>query len=103
MKLSRASALYGTLLLTGTSLVGQVLGFLYRIALSRLVGAEIMGLYQLVMPAYSLLLSVTAVGLTVAVSNLSAEYAARGREGPSGGCWGGAWRRFWCSSCWRRG
>ena len=79
MKLSRASALYGTLLLTGTSLVGQVLGFLYRIALSRLVGAEIMGLYQLVMPAYSLLLSVTAVGLTVAVSNLSAEYAARGR------------------------
>ena len=81
MKLSRASALYGTLLLTGTSLVGQVLGFLYRIALSRLVGAEIMGLYQLVMPAYSLLLSVTAVGLTVAVSNLSAEYAARGREG----------------------
>ena len=76
--------LYGTLLLTGTSLVAQVLGFIYRIFLSRLVGAEIMGLYQLILPVYSVVLSITAVGLTVAVSNLSAEYAARGNEGAMG-------------------
>ena len=44
MKLSRSSMLYGTMLLTGTSLVAQVVGFVYRIFLSRLVGAEIMGL-----------------------------------------------------------
>ena len=81
MKLSRSSMLYGTLLLTGVSLVSQVLGFVYRILLSRLVGAEFMGLYQLVMPVYSVLLSLTAIGLTVAVSNLSAEYAARGMAG----------------------
>ena len=55
MKLSRSSMLYGTLLLTGVSLVSQVLGFVYRILLSRLVGAEFMGLYQLVMPVYSVL------------------------------------------------
>ena len=70
--------LYGTMLLTGTSLVAQVVGFVYRIFLSRLVGAEIMGLYQLIMPVYSVLMSVTAVGLTVAVSTLSSEYHARG-------------------------
>ncbi len=80
MKLDRTSMLYGTLVLTGTSIVSQLLGFLYRILLSRLIGAEIMGLYQLIMPVYSVILSVTAVGLTVAVSNLSSEYHARGNR-----------------------
>ena len=50
MKLDRTSMLYATLVLTGTSLASQLLGFLYRILLSRLIGAEIMGLYQLIMP-----------------------------------------------------
>ena len=76
MKLNRSSMLYGTLVLTGTSIVSQVLGFIYRIFLSRLIGAEVMGLYQLIMPVYSVVMSLTAVGLTVAVSNLSSEYHA---------------------------
>ena len=80
MKRDRTSMLYGTLLLTGTGIVSQFLGFVYRILLSRLIGAEIMGLYQLVMPVYSVLLSLTAVGLTSAVSNLSSQYHARGRR-----------------------
>ena len=71
----------GTLLLTASGLVNQLLGFVYRILLSRLVGAEVMGLYQLVMPVFSVLLSVTAVGLTAAVANLTAQYRALGREG----------------------
>ena len=70
--------LYGTLLLTATGLFSQLLGFIYRILLSRLIGAEVMGLYQLVMPVYSVLLSVTAVGLTAAVSSLTSEYQALG-------------------------
>lgn len=37
-----------------------------------------MGLYQLIMPVYSVLLSLTAVGLTVAVSTLSARFHALG-------------------------
>lgn len=78
MKLERTSILYGTLVLTGTGLVSQLLGFVYRIFLSRLIGAEVMGLYQLVMPVYSVLLSVTATGLTAAVSNLSSQFHARG-------------------------
>ncbi|MEG2119401.1 MAG: polysaccharide biosynthesis C-terminal domain-containing protein [Pseudoflavonifractor sp.] len=76
MKLSRTSMLYGTLILTGTSIVSQLMGFLYRIFLSRLIGAEIMGLYQLIMPVYSVIMSMTAIGLTVAVSNLSSQYHA---------------------------
>ena len=82
MNTSRPSLLYGTILLTGTGLFSQVLGFLYRIALSRLIGAEAMGLYQLVMPLYAVFLSLTASGLTVAVSTLSAQRSAR--EGARG-------------------
>lgn len=76
MKLDRSSTLYATLLLTATGLIGQILGFFYRIALSRLIGAETMGLYQLIMPVYSVLLSIASIGLTTAVSNLTAEYHA---------------------------
>ena len=79
MKFDRSSTLYAALLLTGTGLFSQLLGFVYRIALSRLIGAEVMGLYQLVMPVYSVVMSVVAVGLTTAVSTLSAEYHALGR------------------------
>ena len=66
MKLNRSSMLYGTLVLTLTSIISQVLGFVYRIFLSRLIGAEVMGLYQLIMPVYSVIMSLTAIGLTVA-------------------------------------
>ena len=62
------------LLLTGTGLLSQGVGFVYRILLTRLAGAEIMGLYQLILPVYSVLVSLTAAGLYTGVSNLSARY-----------------------------
>ena len=60
------SAGSGALFLTVLGTVSQLLSFGYRVALSRMVGAEVMGLYQLIMPVCSVLLSVTAVGLTSA-------------------------------------
>lgn len=68
--------LYGTLLLTVTGVISQLLGFLYRVVLSRFIGAENMGLYQLLMPVYACALSVVSVGLSVSVSRLSAEHRA---------------------------
>ncbi|MCC8122293.1 MAG: oligosaccharide flippase family protein [Oscillospiraceae bacterium] len=76
MKARRSSILYGTMLLTCTNIFSQLLGFFYRIVLSRLIGAEVMGLYQLVMPVYSVVMSIVSVGLTMAVSNLASEYQA---------------------------
>ncbi len=78
LETGKNSMLGGTLWLTFSSLFGQVVGFFYRIALSRMIGAELMGLYQLIMPVYAVLSSLTASGLTVAVSALSARYGARG-------------------------
>ena len=76
MKNDVPSPLHGAALLTAVGLFTQILSFFYRIVLSRLAGAEVMGLYQLIMPVYSLLLSLTAVGATVAVSTLSAHHNA---------------------------
>lgn len=81
MKQGENSMLGGTLLLTFSGLFGQVVGFFYRIALARMIGSELMGLYQLVMPVYAVLSSMTASGLTVAASALSARYAAQGGLG----------------------
>ena len=74
------SALKSTALLTAVGLFGQAVGFVYRVGLSRAVGSEVMGLYQLVMPAMSVILSLTAVGFTVACSHLTAQYRATGNH-----------------------
>lgn len=80
MKLDRTSLLYSTLLLTGVSIVAQLVGFVYRIFLSRMIGAEVMGLYQLLMPLYSVFSALIASGLTVGLSTLTAEYHALGNR-----------------------
>ena len=72
------SPLHSTLLLTAVSFFSQAVGFVYRVFLSRMVGSEVMGLYQLVMPVLSVLMSLTAVGFTAACSNLAAWYQASG-------------------------
>lgn len=74
------SAGKGALFLTALSAISQVLGFFYRVVLSRLVGAEVMGLYQLIMPVSSVIMSLTAVGLTSAVSNLTSQHLALGNR-----------------------
>ena len=76
MRLKDSSAGGSVVFLTVFSVLSQLLGFLYRVCLSRMVGAQVMGLYQLVMPVYSVLMSITAIGLTAAVSNLTSRYLA---------------------------
>lgn len=72
------SALRSAVLLTAVGFFTQAVGFVYRVLLSRRVGSEIMGLYHLVMPAYSVMMSLTAVGFTTACSTLTARYRALG-------------------------
>lgn len=66
------------LVLTVLSALAQVINFGYRVVMARMVGAEVMGLYQLVMSAYGVIQSVTTIGLTAALSNLTAQYLAVG-------------------------
>ena len=80
MRQKTLSAGAGALLLTVLNTISQVLAFGYRVVLSRLAGAEVMGLYQLVMPVSSVVLSLTAVGLTSAASNLTSQHLALGNS-----------------------
>ena len=77
-KISRKSIFYSLFAIAASNTFLQLLGFLYRVFLSRITGAEGMGVYQLVMPFYSVLNSITLAGLTVAVARISAARSARG-------------------------
>ena len=65
-------------ILTLTGLGSQLTGFVYRVLLTRLAGAEVLGLYQLILPVYGVLTALTAGGLTTGVSNLTAACHAEG-------------------------
>lgn len=88
------SLLRSTLLLTLAGVAAQGVGFYYRLALSREIGAERLGLYQLVLPVYAVLQSLSISGLAVAVSGGSAASAARRGEGDAGRLLGEAFRLF---------
>lgn len=64
------------LALTVLSALAQIVNFSYRVVMARMVGAEVMGLYQLVMSAYAVIQAITTIGLTSALSNLTAQYLA---------------------------
>lgn len=72
----------GTFILTAAGLLTRLIGFLYRIYLSRLFGEENMGIYQLLSPVLSLSFSLTAAGYQTAISKLVAEQTAT-RKSPA--------------------
>lgn len=70
------SFLKGTLILTIGGIVVKVIGFLNWIILSRVLGGEGIGLYQMAFPIYLLALSVSSAGIPVAISIITAEKLA---------------------------
>ena len=63
----------GTIILTATGLTSRIIGFLYRIFLSHTIGAEGLGIYQLVFPVLALCLSLCTGGIQTAISKFTAE------------------------------
>ena len=57
-------------LVTGLSIAERALGFLYRIVLSRLIGAEGLGLYQVALSFFSVFLTRGTGGIPITVSRL---------------------------------
>lgn len=62
----------GTIILTLTGLLSRVIGFFYRIFLSYTIGAEGMGIYQLIFPVYALCYSLTVAGIETVISRIVA-------------------------------
>ena len=71
----------GAFILTLANLVTRVMGFMYRIFMSKALGARGMGVFQLIMPVYMLVFSLCASGLSTVVSNCTAARLATGDNG----------------------
>ena len=73
-----------TSIVTGLSVAERGLGFLYRVVLSRLIGAEGLGLYQVSLSLFSLFLTIGTGGIPVTVSRMisksKAEQDAKGER-----------------------
>lgn len=69
----------GTLLLTATGLITRVLGFFYRIFLSRTIGAEGLGIYNMVHPIYGICFALCAGSIQTAISRFVAANIQKGK------------------------
>ncbi len=77
--MSRESFLQGAMVLALAGLVSRILGAAYRIPLSWVIGDEGLGLYGMAYPIYNMLLTVSTMGVPIAVCKMIADRVARGR------------------------
>lgn len=70
----------GTVILTAAGVISRVIGFFYRIFLTRLIGAEGMGLFQIITPVAGIVFAICSAGIQTAISKFCAEKK-------SGGSW----------------
>lgn len=77
--MSKKNILKNAMLLTIAGFITKILGFVYRIYMANTIGAKGLGLYQLIMPIYSLSWSICCSGFTTTISKLVAEEIGKGR------------------------
>jgi len=70
----------GTLVLTATGLVSRLIGFFYKIFLSRTIGAEGIGIYQMIFPIYGVCYALTASGVEIAISRFVSQEHVKGNH-----------------------
>lgn len=74
--MTKQSFIRGTLILIFAGLITRILGFINRIVIARIMGAEGVGLYVMAVPTLLLIITLTQIGLPVAISKLVAEAEA---------------------------
>lgn len=63
----------GALFLTLAGVIAKVIGAIYRIPLTNILGGSGIGMYQLVFPVFALLLTVTSGGMATVISKIVSE------------------------------
>ena len=76
--MGRNTIMQGTFILTLSNILLRLLGFAYRVLLSRSIGPEGLGVLQLVMPVLYTSLTLISAGIPIAVSRLVAKKRAIG-------------------------
>ena len=72
----KGSIIKGTLILTVATSIVKIVGMLFRIYLANVLGAEGIGLYQLMLSFYMLMVTLATSGIRIAVSRLISEELA---------------------------
>lgn len=71
--MSRQSFIHGAIILIVAGFITKLLGFVNRIVMARIMGPEGVGLYMMAVPIFILMITLTRLGLPVAISKLVAE------------------------------
>ena len=77
-KEKKGSFIKGAVIIAGGGFLAKIIGALYRIPLTNLIGGYGLGLYQMVYPVYCLLLTVSATGIPSSIAKLTAERVSKG-------------------------
>src|SRR5699024_10988882 len=75
--MSKQTFLQGTLILIFAGMITRFLGFINRLVVARFLGEEGVGLYMMALPTLFLVMTLTQIGLPVAISKRVAEADAR--------------------------
>ena len=76
-QMKRSNILRGTIILTIAGFITRFIGFFYRIFLSNTMGAELLGIYQLIFPVYGICYTIYAIGIQTSISRLVAAELGR--------------------------
>ncbi|MCK9216396.1 MAG: oligosaccharide flippase family protein [Firmicutes bacterium] len=71
--MKKTTYLQGAFILSLTNILTGIIAFIYRIFLTKTVGAEGIGIYQLVLPLYYFFITLVSSGLVTTISKLIAE------------------------------
>lgn len=75
--MTKQTFLQGTLILIAAGMITRLLGFINRLVLARFMGEEGIGLYMMALPTLFLVITVTQLGLPVAISKRVSEAEAK--------------------------
>ncbi|HEX3032312.1 MAG TPA: stage V sporulation protein B [Bacillota bacterium] len=75
--MTRQTLLAGTAVLVAASLFNRILGFTYQILIIKLIGAQGIGIYNMVFPIYILSIVIASAGIPLAVARFVAAESSR--------------------------
>lgn len=74
---AKKSFINSAVILMISGLIVRLLGFVYRIYVSNMLGSEAMGIFQLISPVYSLIILTLTSGVSIAISRMVSREIAR--------------------------
>lgn len=80
MGLSKHKLIKGTLILSAAGFITRIIGFVYKIYLADILGAQMLGMYQLVFPVYAICFTIYGAGIQTAISQVIAAELSKNQK-----------------------